>query len=94
MEIGALFPTRPRGMPWNITILLTILSLQAVVCILMVVVVALIHPVMTTVHSTLGDVTVLVPEMNATLTDVKELIPQMKNMIHTVNRICTSVACR
>ena len=94
MEIGNLLPSRPRETPWNITLLLSIISVQACTCILMIVVVALIHPVVTTVHSTLDDVTVLLPEMNATLTDVKDLIPNVKHMIYLINKICISVNCR
>lgn len=93
MDINTFLPTRPREMPWNITLLLSILSIQGFVCILMIVVVALIHPITSTVHSTLGDVSIIVPEMNNTLTDVKELIPQMKHMISMINEICISVNC-
>lgn len=94
MELGNLLPSRPRETPWNITLLLSILSVQGFVCILMIVVVALIHPIASTVHSTLDDVSVIIPEMNTTLTDVKELIPQMKHMIYIINKICISVNCR
>ena len=94
MDINTLLPARPREMPWNITLLLSVLSVQAFVCILMIVIVALIHPVVNTVHSTLDDVTILLPEMNATLTDVKDLIPNVEHMIYLINKICISVNCR
>lgn len=94
MDINTLLPNRPREMPWNITLILSVLSIQAFTCILMIVVVVLLHPVVSSVHSTLDDVTIIIPEMNATVTDVKQLIPQMKHMMYIIDKICKSVNCR
>ena len=80
-------------MPWNITLLLSLISVQTFVCILMIIVLVLIHPITSAVHSTLDDISLIIPEMNDTLTDVKKLVPQMKHMIGIIQKICISVNC-
>lgn len=73
-------------MPWNITLLLSIIALQCFNFVFTIVIVALMHPLSSSVYNTLDDINVLLPEMNRTFYGVKMLQP-------TIDSICDSVGC-
>ena len=83
----------PHHMPWNITLLLTLLCLQMFHCMFTIVIVALVHPMASSVYSTLDDINILLPEMNSTLYDVNILLPTIKHAASTIDSICDSVGC-
>ena len=84
---------RPHEMPWNITLLISILALQCFNCMFTIVIVALMHPITSSVYTTLDDINIILPEMNSTLFDVKQLLPAVKEATETIDSICNSVGC-
>lgn len=80
------FLPNPHHMPWNITLLLSILSIQCLSCMFTIVITALTHTVTSSLYSTLDDIHILLPEMNSTLYDVKHAAA-------TIDSICISVGC-
>ena len=83
----------PHHMPWNITLLLSLLCMQMFNCMFTIVIVVLMHPIASSVYSTLDDINIIIPEMNSTLYDVKILLPAIKNAANTLDSICDSVGC-
>jgi len=82
----SLLGIQTHEMPWNITLLLSLLAVQAFNCIFTIAMVVIMHPLTTSVYSTLDDVNILVPEMNNTLHDIKLATV-------TIDSICNSVGC-
>ena len=58
-----------------------------------IVIVALMHPITSSMYSTLDDINILLPEMNSTLFDVKQILPAVKEATFTIDSICNSVGC-
>lgn len=73
-------------MPWNITLLLSLLCVQMFNCMFTIVIVVLMHPIASSVYSTLDDINTIIPEINNTLYDVK-------NVVNIIDSICDSVGC-
>ena len=91
--MDSFLPVRPHEMPWNITLLLSILSIQCLNCMFTIVIVAFMHPITSSIYTTLDDINIILPEMNSTLFDVKQLLPAIKEATFTVDSICNSVGC-
>ena len=80
-------------MPWNITLLLTLVTMHTFICIFCIAIVVLIHPIASSVYSTLDDINIIIPEINSTLYDVQLLLPSVRHAAKTLDSICNSVGC-
>ena len=91
---------RARNMPWNIGLLICNLTLTTFLCLMVIIVLTEVAPivpdlvrVIKLVDTTLGDVNVIVPEMNATIWDLGKVLPGIKRTIYYTEHICDATDC-
>jgi len=91
---------RARNMPWNIGLLICNLTLTTFLCLMVIIVLTEIAPivpdlirVIKLVDTTLGDVGVMLPEMNATIYDLGKVLPGIKRTIYYTEHICDATDC-
>ena len=86
---------RVRQIPWNIGLLLCNLALTTFLCLMVVIVLTEVAPivpdlvrVLKVVDDTLGDVGIMLPEMNSTIWDLHHVLPGIKRTIYYSEKIC------
>ena len=92
-------PERAREMPWNTGLLICNLTLTTFLCLMVIIVLTEVAPivpdivrVLKIVDSTLGDVGVMMPDMNATIWDLHHLLPGVEKTIYFTEAICKHTA--
>ena len=101
MELPMLqMPRRARNMPYNIGLLICNITLTSFLCIMVIVLVVKIAPIvpdliriLKVVDDTLGDVNIMLPEMNGTLWDMRHVLPGIRQTIYYTKHICDATNC-
>jgi len=93
-------PQRARNMPWNIGLLICNITLTTFLCLMVIIVLTEVAPIIPdlvriikVVDDTLGDVVVMLPELNATLWDMHNVLPGIKQTIYYTKHICDATNC-
>lgn len=93
-------PARARNMPWNIGLLICNLTLTTFLCLMVIIVLTEVAPivpdlvrVIKLVDTTLEDVGVMLPEMNATIWDLHHVLPGIRKTIYYTEHICDATDC-
>ena len=93
------FPERAKQIPWNIGLIICNLSLTCFLVLLVIILLINIGPIIPDilkvvglVKTTLTDVQVMLPEMNATLWDLNHMFPGIRRTIHYTEAICRHTA--
>jgi hypothetical protein len=93
-------PARARQIPWNIGLLICNLTLTTFLSLMVIIVLTEVAPIVPDliriiklVDNTLGDVGVMLPEMNSTLYDMHHVLPGIKRTIYYTEHICAATDC-
>ena len=93
-------PTRARNMPWNIGLLICNLTLTTFLCLMVIIVLTEVAPIVPDlvriiklVDTTLGDVNVMLPEMNNTIYHLGKVLPGIRRTIYYTEHICEATDC-
>lgn len=93
-------PARARQIPWNIGLLICNLTLTTFLCLMVIIVCTEVAPivpdlirVIKLVDNTLGDVGVMLPEVNATIWDLHHVLPGIRKTIYYTEHICDATDC-
>jgi len=93
-------PERARNVPWNIGLLICNLTLTTFLCLMVIIVLTEVAPiipdlvrVLKVVDTTLGDVNVMLPELNASLWDLHHVLPGIRKTIYYTEKICDATNC-
>jgi len=79
MEEYVRMPPNPRSMPWNIKFLIALLSLQALVVIFLIVIIA--------------NTTSMLTEMHRSMAELSKMMPKVQLGMEQVSQICDKVGC-
>ena len=92
-------PEGAREMPWNTGLLICNLTLTTFLSLMVIIVLTEVAPIVPdlvriikVVDNTLGDVGVMLPDMNATIWDLHHLLPGVAKTIHYTESICQHTA--
>ena len=93
-------PERARHMPWNIGLLICNIALTTFLCLMVIIVLTEVAPIipdlkriLIVVDNTLGDVGVMLPELNGTLWDMHHVLPGIRRTIYYTEHICEATNC-
>tara|TARA_B110000977_G_C10956395_1_gene446773 strand:- start:440 stop:760 length:321 start_codon:yes stop_codon:yes gene_type:complete len=88
-------PERARQIPWNIGLLICNLTLTTFLSLMVIIVLTEVAPivpdivrVLKVVDTTLGDVGVMLPELNSSLWDLHHILPGIRKTIYYTESIC------